>query len=404
AAFISAHYVSIREGNPYSKPPALAALPQCSGREVTFPGTEAARGPAWPAPRASRRRLIHKHIAAISWAPPAPPPSRPLSPPAEAPAGAGPSQELSFPLGFPLELERFVGASLWRVAPRGPGRAARPESARLSRALGELNLLNKSPSSEAVSPGKCRSGSVVVREVARRRLCLEDADLRQQKRSDETFTARLCGVTELTGANETSSKISGNALSRALYSPVLPHALPQITTRSGNEFLLQSDIDFLILDWFHAIKNAIDRLSKEQSCTSRNLELKLKRSSSIELLNNLDAESKEPKPEHRKSLIFRLNYSASDTNDRNRVKSRLKKFISRRPSLKTLQEKGLIKDQIFGSHLHLVCEHENSTVPKFVRLCIEAVERRGLDVDGIYRVSGNLATIQKLRFVVNQGK
>ncbi|XP_013815191.1 rho GTPase-activating protein 15 [Apteryx mantelli] len=176
----------------------------------------------------------------------------------------------------------------------------------------------------------------------------------------------------------------------------------QITTVSGNEFLLQSDIDFLILDWFHAIKNAIDRLPKEQSCTSRNLEFKLRRSSSIELLNSLDTESKEPKAEHRKSLIFRLNYSASDTNDRNRVKSRLKKFISRRPSLKTLQEKGLIKDQIFGSHLHLVCEHENSTVPQFVRLCIEAVERRGLDVDGIYRVSGNLATIQKLRFVVNQ--
>lgn len=28
----------------------------------------------------------------------------------------------------------------------------------------------------------------------------------------------------------------------------------------------------------------------------------------------------------------------------------------------------------------------------------------GLDVDGIYRVSGNLAVIQKLRFTVNHGK
>lgn len=28
----------------------------------------------------------------------------------------------------------------------------------------------------------------------------------------------------------------------------------------------------------------------------------------------------------------------------------------------------------------------------------------GLDVDGIYRVSGNLAVIQKLRFAVNHGK
>ncbi|XP_004614139.3 rho GTPase-activating protein 15 [Sorex araneus] len=177
----------------------------------------------------------------------------------------------------------------------------------------------------------------------------------------------------------------------------------QITTISGNEFLLQSDIDFIILDWFHAIKNAIDRLSKDPSNLSRNLKLfKIQRSSSTELLNHYDSGIKEQKPEHRKSLMFRLHHSASDTSDKNRVKSRLKKFITRRPSLKTLQEKGLIKDQIFGSHLHTVCERENSTVPRFVKQCIEAVEKRGLEVDGIYRVSGNLATIQKLKFIVNQ--
>lgn len=28
----------------------------------------------------------------------------------------------------------------------------------------------------------------------------------------------------------------------------------------------------------------------------------------------------------------------------------------------------------------------------------------GLEADGIYRVSGNLATIQKLRFIVDQGR
>ncbi|KAM5156227.1 rho GTPase-activating protein 15 isoform 1-T1 [Callospermophilus lateralis] len=177
----------------------------------------------------------------------------------------------------------------------------------------------------------------------------------------------------------------------------------QITTVSGNEFLLQSDIDFIILDWFHAIKNAIDRLPRDPSCPSRNLELfKMQRSSSTELLSHYDSDVKDQKPEHRKSLMFRLHHSASDTSDKNRVKSRLKKFITRRPSLKTLQEKGLIKDQIFGSHLHTVCERENSTVPWFVKQCIEAVEKRGLEADGIYRVSGNLATIQKLRFIVNQ--
>ena len=35
---------------------------------------------------------------------------------------------------------------------------------------------------------------------------------------------------------------------------------------------------------------------------------------------------------------------------------------------------------------------------------IEHVEQYGLDVDGIYRVSGNLAVIQKLRFAVNHGE
>uniref|UniRef100_A0A8C6EED1 Rho-GAP domain-containing protein n=1 Tax=Moschus moschiferus TaxID=68415 RepID=A0A8C6EED1_MOSMO len=43
---------------------------------------------------------------------------------------------------------------------------------------------------------------------------------------------------------------------------------------------------------------------------------------------------------------------------------------------------------------------ENSTMPKFVKLCIEHIVQYGLDVDGIYRVSGNPAVIQKLRFAV----
>lgn len=39
----------------------------------------------------------------------------------------------------------------------------------------------------------------------------------------------------------------------------------------------------------------------------------------------------------------KLKHSTSDSADKNGVKNRLKKFIIRRPSMKTLQEKGLIK-------------------------------------------------------------
>ncbi|KAM3916458.1 rho GTPase-activating protein 15 [Leptodactylus fuscus] len=171
----------------------------------------------------------------------------------------------------------------------------------------------------------------------------------------------------------------------------------QITTESGNEFLLQSDADVTVQEWFCAIRNTIDSLGTVKPFSR----LSVQKSASTEILHQ-GLELKEKKSEQRKSLVFKLNYSASDSSDRNKVKTRLKKFIIRRPSLKTLQEKGLIKDQVFGCHLETLCKRENATVPHFVRMCIEAVEKRGLDADGLYRVSGNLSTIQKLRFVVNQ--
>lgn len=144
-----------------------------------------------------------------------------------------------------------------------------------------------------------------------------------------------------------------------------------------------------------------------------------------------------------------------------------------------------VSDRVFGCHLSTLCEREGTTVPKFVKICLDAVDKRGmftnglelglitvlkslkhrvrvrgtiicldwflsprglikhnqkakantlmcwllhmvgslwvccfiscfshscvfvfsgLQVDGIYRVSGNLATIQKLRFIVDQGR
>uniref|UniRef100_A0A4W3GV57 Rho GTPase activating protein 12 n=1 Tax=Callorhinchus milii TaxID=7868 RepID=A0A4W3GV57_CALMI len=58
-------------------------------------------------------------------------------------------------------------------------------------------------------------------------------------------------------------------------------------------------------------------------------------------------------------------------------------------------------DQVFGCNLDSLCQRENTTIPQFVKMCIDHVEKEGLDIDGLYRVSGNLAVIQKLRFAVN---
>ncbi|XP_048343560.1 rho GTPase-activating protein 9-like [Sphaerodactylus townsendi] len=59
-------------------------------------------------------------------------------------------------------------------------------------------------------------------------------------------------------------------------------------------------------------------------------------------------------------------------------------------------------NQVFGCCLEALCYREGGTVPRFVQQCVEAVEQRGLDADGIYRVNGNLAVIQKLRFIVDR--
>ncbi|XP_026548648.1 rho GTPase-activating protein 9-like, partial [Notechis scutatus] len=58
-------------------------------------------------------------------------------------------------------------------------------------------------------------------------------------------------------------------------------------------------------------------------------------------------------------------------------------------------------NQVFGCRLEALCQREGGTIPRFVQQCVEAVEQRGLDADGLYRVNGNLAIIQKLRFIVD---
>lgn len=161
--------------------------------------------------------------------------------------------------------------------------------------------------------------------------------------------------------------------------------------------------------------------------------------------------------------------SAGDT-DPKKVRTKLMKFLMKRPTLQSVKEKGYIRgtfnqlwpndvdlrqklvdkhvfpgllppqplvliilylcpvDNVFGCHLATLCSQERTTVPHFVEKCIKAVERRGnprlkhkhvcditadlqvlmclfagLDIDGLYRVSGNLATIQKLRYKADHG-
>ncbi|CAI9597935.1 unnamed protein product [Staurois parvus] len=168
---------------------------------------------------------------------------------------------------------------------------------------------------------------------------------------------------------------------------------------TGNEFLLQSDKESVVQEWYDALQRVTERLERENPLE----EIILRRVGSMEVLDGSGGEEESPL-KNKDSRKFTLSWVSSNVGsvDKKKVKHRLKKMLMKRPPLQTLQEKGLIKDQVFGCRLDALCHREHSTVPKFVQLCIETVNERGLDVDGIYRVSGNLSIIQKLRFIVDR--
>lgn len=150
----------------------------------------------------------------------------------------------------------------------------------------------------------------------------------------------------------------------------------ELKTRLGCEYLMQYDTESIVSDWFKVISAAIRQLQEWDHLTDDS--------------DDSDKDDKDRKSSSSKSS------SGADSEQR-RVRTKLRRFLQRRPTLQSVKEKGYIRENVFGCHLDTLCHRENSTVPRFVEKCIRSVERRGLDSDGIYRVSGNLAVIQRLR-------
>ncbi|XP_027697350.1 rho GTPase-activating protein 12 isoform X2 [Vombatus ursinus] len=165
----------------------------------------------------------------------------------------------------------------------------------------------------------------------------------------------------------------------------------ELKTRQGTELLIQCDNDTLMNDWIKVL-----------NCTISNQAIECDEAVEEEVPDSPGVEKHDKEKDHKDSKKLRsMKILSIDSSEQKKTKKNLKKFLTRRPTLQAVREKGYIKDQVFGSNLANLCQKENSTVPKFVKLCIEHVEEHGLDIDGIYRVSGNLAVIQKLRFAVN---
>nr|XP_060638482.1 rho GTPase-activating protein 12 isoform X7 [Anolis sagrei ordinatus] len=166
----------------------------------------------------------------------------------------------------------------------------------------------------------------------------------------------------------------------------------EVKTRQGTELLIQSDNDISVTEWFKVLSYAISKHAAESDEALED-----------EVPDSPGVEKQDKEKDHKDAKKLRsIKISGSiDSTEQKKTKTKLKKFLTRRPTLQAVREKGYIKDQVFGCNLSSLCQRENTTVPTFVKLCIDHVEEHGLDVDGLYRVSGNLAVIQKLRFAVN---
>nr|XP_026487105.1 uncharacterized protein LOC113394122 isoform X1 [Vanessa tameamea] len=89
---------------------------------------------------------------------------------------------------------------------------------------------------------------------------------------------------------------------------------------------------------------------------------------------------------------------------KSRVKTKLKKFFAKRPTMDVLVDKGIYKDEpVFGRKLEEVCPINSPRVPDFVRKCVEEIEKNeNMCTDGLYRASGNLSQVQKIRLEIDQ--
>ncbi|XP_040922077.1 rho GTPase-activating protein 12b isoform X6 [Toxotes jaculatrix] len=166
----------------------------------------------------------------------------------------------------------------------------------------------------------------------------------------------------------------------------------ELKTRQGTELLIQSEIDSVINDWYRALTETINTHAWESDEAIEE-----------DMPESPGAEKQDKEKDHRdskKNRVMKTSVSM-DSSDQKKTRMKLKKFLTRRPTYQAVRDKGYIKDQVFGCSLTSLCQRENTSVPNFVKMCIDHVENTGLNIDGLYRVSGNLAVIQKLRFAVN---
>lgn len=206
------------------------------------------------------------------------------------------------------------------------------------------------------------------------------------------------------GKPESSCVLQGASLEWAPSTSTKKKNAFQIRALSGLVFLLQHDHQMEANNWFSAIAAVIKRLNEEEPLPVAG-SVQYQPSQVIDDPGTpTEEEPGTPNTIQPVELIRTRSKRAVSERDENKTKIRdkLRKLISKRPPIEELEKKGIIKESVFGCHIGHLCERQKTSVPVFVSSCIGAIEKRGLSYDGLYRVCGNVSTVQKLRIMVDQ--
>ncbi|XP_066997217.2 rho GTPase-activating protein 12 isoform X2 [Anabrus simplex] len=169
-----------------------------------------------------------------------------------------------------------------------------------------------------------------------------------------------------------------------------------LVSTAGLQVLCQAEDTQLACDWCSAIKQALESLDKNSTkLLTPHSPGEENRCSSLVRSRSLRSKNHEGSTEDQ----------LSSYEEQTKIRNRLKRFFHRRPTRETLARKGIYKDEpVFDNHLEKVCPLEHPRIPKFVQLCINAIEGKeeNMKTDGLYRASGNLSHVQKIRLEVDQ--
>jgi len=173
-----------------------------------------------------------------------------------------------------------------------------------------------------------------------------------------------------------------------------------INSTAGEVILLFCDTESDVTSWINDIKQCAEDPNDDSDI--------------IEMLNNVTAKvmggskkdkDKDKDKEKEKPEKIKKNNSQDTTNSVNDDKHKNKKFGKIFGNKKSESQNDLLNDYlIFGGTLEEQVRKEGTKIPKIVEECIKEIEKRGVETEGIYRLSGNTAVVNRLKAMYNRGE